>query len=218
MGAAYAEPPEHLKDEALEDKQLWERIEQLQSKVNQTEADQTELANAQERFYEIRTLLNGYGMATPQQIAANPDYWEDYNDKDTGDGGYAATRCDCPPKVKFKSGYSYQWSWFWTAYKWSGWGSVSFANPEATKTVEVQSGQNGQIITPLGKFKLSNAESAEFTATSRIQNEDGDLVRPPQSVDIDLSGSGTLTYSYNSLPNASTGDELIIIVQLDSIE
>ena len=98
LGVAYAEPPEHLLNDALEGKQLWERIDQLQSKVNQTEVEREELESAQERFNEIRTLLNSYGMATPQQMEANPEYWRDYNDTPEDEGNAAVAQCGCPQK------------------------------------------------------------------------------------------------------------------------
>ena len=219
LGVAYAEPPEHLLDDALEWKQLWERIEQLQSKVNQTEAEREELENAQEKFNEIRTLLNSYGMATPQQIEANPEYWRDYNYTPEEEDNPAVQKCDCPQKVKFKSGYKYKWILWWTSYEWaSSWSYATSSDPYVTSTVVVDSGQNGTTITPYAKYKLTKSESAEFYATSRIQNEDGGLVRPPEGGNIALSGTGTLTMAYRDLPNAATGDELIIRVQITSIQ
>ena len=58
----------------------------------------------------LGTTLNAYGVATPQQMAEDPKYWEDYNDKPAKaskvTGG--SERCHCPQKLKFKSGYSYE--------------------------------------------------------------------------------------------------------------
>ena len=85
-------------------------------------------------------------------------------------------------------------------------------------TGEVGSGQDGQAITPKGKYKLIKSGSAEFTATSRIQNEDGELVRQPESNNIVLTGTGTFTKSYKILDPAATGDELIIRVQITDIQ
>ncbi len=70
----------------------------------------------------------------------------------------------------------------------------------------------------MGKFKLTKSGSAEFTATSRIQNEDGGLVRRPQGGNAVLSGTGTFTKTYKVLDPAATGDELIIWVQITAIQ
>ena len=87
-----------------------------------------------------------------------------------------------------------------------------------TSTVEVGSGQNGQTIIPYAKYKLTQSGSAEFYATSRIVNDNGELIRQPEGGNIVLSGTGTLTMAYSSLANAATGDELIIRVQITTIE
>ncbi|MDE0265558.1 MAG: hypothetical protein OXK17_00810 [Thaumarchaeota archaeon] len=221
VGVAYAEPPDHLRDEALKGKQLWDMMEQLRAGQNQTESEQKELIEAEEQFNEIRTTLNAYGIATPQQMAEDPGYWEDYNDKDagvTGAAGSGGSGCDCPQKLKFKSGYSYKWANWWTLHKWSNWEYATATNKDMSVTVDVGSGQNKDAITPLGKYKLVKSGSAEFTATSRIHNDDNKLVRQPEGGSVVLSGTGTLTKSYKILDPASTDDELIIRVQITDIQ
>ena len=158
-------------------------------------------------------------MATPQQVEANPEYWRDYNDPPEKEGNTAVGKYDCPQKVKFKSGYKHTWVFWWTSYKWaSSWSHATSSNSDMTSTVEVGSGQNDETIIPYAKYTLTKSGSAEFYATSRIVNDDGELVREPEGGNIVLSGTGTLTKAYSDLPNAATGDELIIRVQITSIQ
>ena len=69
------------------------------------------------------------------------------------------------------------------------WSYATSSNTDVTPTVEVGSGQNGQTIIPYAKYKLTQSGSAEFYATSRIVNDDGELIRQPEGVNCQELGT-----------------------------
>lgn len=177
MGLAYAELSEEIKQKALEGKQIWERIDELQNKADQTDTERLEVMVLQTDFDAIAAELNLHGIATPEQWEANADYWITASilvipDEDHQiENGTGAASCGCSQTLWFVPGYTY-WLWeFWPTSAYGDWESLRNEGDWRTSTVTTE--DDHDKIQPFTTFTLSTLGVAEATLGMYGETEDG---------------------------------------------
>lgn len=223
FGPTYAELPDEIKEKALEGKQIWERIEELQSKTNPTEAERLEITNLQANFESLVIELNPYGISTQEQWDADPDYWTSVNipaipnEDGQTEGSYTTASCNCPQRLWFISGYTY-WLWgFWPSTVFGEWDALRNVGDYSTSTAIVDGNQDR--IKPFTKFTLSRSGEARATLDMYGETENGDRFWDPadRNVRITSANPAYATVHYSVIRYVADGSDIVAYVTLNSI-
>ena len=224
MDLAYAELPEEIKQKALQGKQIWERMDELQNKANPTEAERLEVATLQADFDAIVAELNPYGIATQEQWEDNTDYWITANipaipsEHSQTDDAAATASCGCPQTLWFIAGYNY-WLWgFWPTSIYGDWESLRNEGDQRTSTVVVH--DDLDRIQPFTTFTLSKPGVAEAALDMYGETEDGDVFWDPveKNVRITSVNPNYATVRESVVGYVAEDSEIIADVTLNSIQ
>ena len=224
MDLAYAELPEEIKQKALQGKQIWEKMDELQNKANPTEEERLKVTTLQADFDAIVAELNPYGIATQEQWDANTDYWitagipavpdENSQTKDVA----AATSCGCSQTLWFIAGYNY-WLWgFWPTSVFGDWESLRNEGDQRTSTATVHADLDR--IRPFTTFTLSNPGVAEATLDMYGKTEGGDIFWDPveKNVRITSVNPSYATVKESIVRYVAEDSDIVADVTLNSIQ
>ncbi|MDE0089898.1 MAG: hypothetical protein OXP12_00845 [Thaumarchaeota archaeon] len=225
MDLAYAELPEEIRQTALQGKQIWERMDELQNKANPTEAERREATELQTDFDAVVAELNPYGIATQEQWEANPDYWITANIPaipseygQTGGATAATNSCGCSQTLWFIAGYNY-WLWgFWPTSVFGDWESLRNESDQRTSTAVVHTDLDR--IQPFTTFTLSRPGVAEATLDMYGETEGGDIFWDPveKNVRITSVNPSYATVKEPIVRYVAEDSEIIADVTLSSIQ